>query len=397
MKTLIIYKNILKVFSYMFILLLGSFVEVSAQSITVISPNGGENWQANSTYLIKWDSKDVHKVKIEYSLDNGLSWGIITQSVDASAREYQWITADAKTPYVLVRISDTSNFLIYDVSDKNFALNMNNEQINKSAQVSSTTIKLMPLGDSITWGTNPDDANSPGYRRSLYQQLTSAGYNVDFVGSLNGGLPNDFDRDNEGHPGWSAGAPVFSSNNNMHTYLPGFLSAVNPDVVLLLIGTNDISEEATDWEKTASEVADAIKSLIDIIYNFNSNIKIFLGTIIDRADDQYRHDKTVSVNSLLPTTIASLPTDEKSKVTIIDIYTPMGNYYSNHSDSNFTYQSGDNTNLLHPNNTGYQTMANTWFNALQNYYQPALALPVNDATNQAVNLTLNWTHRQQLQ
>ena len=389
MKTLISYKNILKVFSYMFILLLGSFVEVPAQSITVISPNGGENWQANSTYLIKWDSKDVHKVKIEYSLDNGLSWGIITQSVDASAREYQWITADAKTPYVLVRISDTSNFLIYDVSDKNFALNMNNKQINKSEQVTNPIIKLMPLGDSITWGTNPDNSNSSGYRRSLYLQLTNAGYNVDFVGSLNGGLPDDFDRDNEGHPGWVSGSPAYDTSAMISTKLIGFLNSNPPDIVLLLIGANDITSQNNQWEKTASEVAFSIGKLLDSIYVFNPNIKIFLGTIIDRADNQYRHDKTVSTNSLLPSMINSLPTAQREKITLIDMYTALGNYYYNTSNSNFTYGT-DNLFTLHPNINGYQVMANTWFKAIQNYYQPVLASPFDNTTNQAVNPILSW-------
>ena len=392
MQIFISYKNILKdtIRYVIFLFLLGSFVEASAQSITVISPNGGENWQANSIQLIKWKSKDIDKVKIEYSLDNGLSWGIITQSVDASLREYAWTSVNAKTPYVLVRISDASNFLIYDVSDKNFTLNyIKNKQINKSTQVSSPTIKLMPLGDSITWGTNPDNSNSSGYRRSLYLQLTNAGYNVDFVGSLNGGLPDDFDRDNEGHPGWVSGVPAYDTNSMLSSKLTGFLNSNPPNIVLLLIGTNDITEQDNPWEKTASEVASSIEKLLDSIYVFNSDIKIFLGTIIDRADNQYRHDKTVSTNSLLPSIINSLPTAQREKITLIDTYSSLGDYYYNNSNSNFTY-GNNNLFTLHPNISGYQVMANTWFNALQNYYQPALALPVNDATNQAITLTLNW-------
>ena len=323
-------------------------------------------------------------------MDNGLSWGIVAQPVDASIGEYSWITADAKTPYVLIRISDVYNPFVYDVSDKSFALDFNERSnLNKSAQVSSTTIKIMPLGDSITWGTNPDDANSPGYRRSLYSQLTNAGYIVDFVGSLSGGLPNDFDRDNEGHPGWVAGDPAFDQNGRLDTKLKGFLTSNPPDIVLLLIGTNDITEQGNQWEKTAAEVTVAIRKLIDTIYVFNPNIKIFVGKIIDRVDNQYRHDKTVAVNSLLQTTIDSLSVAEKSKITIIDMYTPLGDYYSNHSNPNFTYGT-DNLHALHPNNAGYQTMENTWFTAFQNFYQPVLSSPTNNATNQVVNLSLTW-------
>ena len=369
----------------------GSFSQTSSQTITVISPNGGENWQANSTQLIKWESKDVDKVKIEYSLDNGLSWEIIVQSVDAYLGEYSWVTADAKTPYVLIRISDVYNPIVYDLSDEDFALVFNEKNpLNKSAQVSSTTIKIMPLGDSITWGTNPEDANSPGFRRSLNFQLSNAGYNVDFVGSLSGGLPNDFDRNNEGHPGWSAGAPIYDPSNNMHTYLPGFLSSADPAVVLLLMGTNDITEDGNAWEKTDQEVAQAIVNLLDEIYTYNPDIVIFVAKIIDRADFQKGHDKTVSTNSLLPGIINSLPTAQKQKITIVDMYTALGEYYYNHSNLNFTYGT-DNLHSLHPNNTGYQAMANTWFSALQSFYQPTLAIPPDNSTDQAINLSLSWS------
>ena len=214
-------------------------------------------------------------------------------------------------------------------------------------------------------GTNPDDGDSPGYRRPLDSLLNNAGYNFDFVGSLSGGLPNDFDRDNEGHGGWSAGAPIYDPTENMYTYLPGFLSTADPDVVLLLIGTNDISEQGNSWEKTAAEVAHGIRNLLDEIYNYNPNIIIYVAKIIDRADNQYRHDKTVLTNSLLPDTINSLPVSQKQKITIVDMYTALGDYYYNNSNPNFTYGT-DNLHWLHPNNAGYQVMANTWFAALQN-------------------------------
>ena len=40
-------------------------------------------------------------------------------------------------------------------------------------------VRIMPLGDSITYGTN--STGTVGYRRPLYQQLVGAGYSVDFV------------------------------------------------------------------------------------------------------------------------------------------------------------------------------------------------------------------------
>ena len=52
------------------------------------------------------------------------------------------------------------------------------------------SIRIMPLGDSITYGSNTPG----GYRYPLYVALTNAGYNVDYVGTqtANGatGLPD---------------------------------------------------------------------------------------------------------------------------------------------------------------------------------------------------------------
>jgi len=388
-------KNILEVIIPYFILLiiLGGSCEISAQSIKVISPNGEENWNANSTQLIKWESKNINKVKIEYSLDNGFSWDIIVKSVDASIGNYSWKTANVKTPYVLIRISDALNPFLFDVSDESFTLSIikENKLMTKMEQVTSPTIKLMPLGDSITWGTNPDNSNSSGYRRSLYLQLVNAGYNVDFVGSLTGGLPNDFDRDNEGHPGWVSGLPAFDTTKMLSTKIGGFLKSNPPDIVLLLIGTNDCTEQDNQWEKTASELATSIGKLLDSIYVSNPNIKVFLGTIIDRGDNQYRHDKTVTTNSLLPSMINSLPAVQREKVTLIDLYTALGDYYNNFSNNNFTYQSGSILHTAHPNTNGYQAIADTWFDAIQNYYQPTLTFPANDTENQTVNVALSWS------
>ena len=101
MQIFIRYKNILKVtiLYIIFLFILGGSVKISAQSIKVISPNGGENWKANSTQLIKWKSKSIDKVKIEYSLDKGLSWGVIVQSIDAALGEYSGANVLRKKHY----------------------------------------------------------------------------------------------------------------------------------------------------------------------------------------------------------------------------------------------------------------------------------------------------------
>jgi len=67
------------------------------------------------------------------------------------------------------------------------------------------TVKIMPLGDSITQGYRGRDS----YRRDLWLKLRKSGADVDFVGSMKNnfmGTPahEDFDMDHEGHWGWRA-------------------------------------------------------------------------------------------------------------------------------------------------------------------------------------------------
>ena len=64
------------------------------------------------------------------------------------------------------------------------------------ASLASASIRILPLGDSLTSG----HGFQGGYRKSLYTQLVSNEYDVDFLGevgtNINDNLP---DNDHEGH------------------------------------------------------------------------------------------------------------------------------------------------------------------------------------------------------
>ncbi|MFC1486897.1 hypothetical protein ACFLRN_04320 [Thermoproteota archaeon] len=98
-----------------------------------------------------------------------------------------------------------------------------------SAVNGSDTIFIMPLGDSITLGDNMG-----GSRRKLFLDFANVGFNVDFVGSLSDPDSQEFDIDHEGHSGWLAD----QIKDNVYNWLE-----LNPaDIVILHIGTNDISQ-----------------------------------------------------------------------------------------------------------------------------------------------------------
>jgi formylglycine-generating enzyme required for sulfatase activity/Leucine-rich repeat (LRR) protein len=75
-------------------------------SITVTSPNGGENWNAGTNHNITWTNNGtVGKVRIDYSKDNGATWTGIATSLDNNGI-YPWIVPDNPSDNCLVRISE---------------------------------------------------------------------------------------------------------------------------------------------------------------------------------------------------------------------------------------------------------------------------------------------------
>lgn len=101
-----------------------------------------------------------------------------------------------------------------------------------AASAQTPPVRILPLGDSITFGTGAPG----GYRNKLHALLTADGYNVDFVGVQTGNpvasLP---DPDHQGIGGWRI--------DQVDADIPKWLGVVaDPDVILLHIGTNDFGQ-----------------------------------------------------------------------------------------------------------------------------------------------------------
>ena len=67
-------------------------LQCAAGAISVISPNGGEILRAGSQKEIKWSAWDYERaypMKIEYSLDRGETWAMISKQAENSGR-YIW-------------------------------------------------------------------------------------------------------------------------------------------------------------------------------------------------------------------------------------------------------------------------------------------------------------------
>ena len=193
-------------------------------------------------------------------------------------------------------------------------------------------VRVMPLGDSITEGTQVPG----GYRIGLWQRLAAAGYRTDFVGSQFNGPAGLGDHDHQGHPGWRI--------DQIDAAVTGWLAATGPRTVLLHIGTNDILQNVNVAGAPAR-----LSALIDRITTAAPNADVFVATIIPLASPaQAAAGRTF--NAAVPGIVRS-KADAGRRVHLVDMYAAL--------------TTADLIDGVHPTAGGYDKMAAAWYAALR--------------------------------
>jgi lysophospholipase L1-like esterase len=106
--------------------------------------------------------------------------------------------------------------------------------LSETANQLARTVKVMPLGDSITEGNTQELQN--GYRLDLLGDLKD--YKVDFVGSYKHGLPNLADHDTQAQSG--ACIRTFPGcSSSLFEQTPQWVKTYQPDIVIMQGGVND--------------------------------------------------------------------------------------------------------------------------------------------------------------
>ncbi len=206
--------------------------------------------------------------------------------------------------------------------------------------------KIMPMGDSITEGLD----GHATYRYWLWHELKRSSRDVDFVGTLRGvfdGTPRfpDFDEDHQGRVGFRA--------DTVLSFIDGFMSANQPDIVLLHIGSNDLFQNQS-VDSTINEVG----RIIDRLRVANPQMVILLAKLIPsiralQAIPQF--------NQRIPE-LAAAKTTRGSPVIVVDQY------------SGFSIET-DTIDGVHPTESGERKLAARWMSALARVAMPAEANP----------------------
>jgi lysophospholipase L1-like esterase len=198
----------------------------------------------------------------------------------------------------------------------------------RAAAATPTPLRLMPLGDSITWGVGSSTGNS--YRGFLWNQLAAEGHTLDFVGTGRDG--NMSDPDNEGHSGWRI--------DQIAGITDAVMAAYRPNVITLEIGTNDLN-----GNYQVPTAPDRLSALIDQVNRDAPDATLLVGTVIistSAGEEGYRPAFNQKVADIVAAKQAAGRHDR-----LVD----MG-----------ALTAADLSDALHPNDTGYGKMADA-FNA----------------------------------
>ena len=213
-----------------------------------------------------------------------------------------------------------------------------------------TACAVLPLGDSITEGCCT--APMGGYRIELFRQAVTDGKNVTFVGSLLNGpatvANRTFPMHHEGHGGFT----ISGGGNGpiAGTVTDSAISTYHPNIVLLMIGTNDINGNIN--------VANApmrLGQLIDEIITDAPAALVVVATIIPIGAPN-ADQRTQAYNAAIPGLVNARASAGKH-VVLIDAYAAFA------KDPN--YQTTLKADGLHPNDAGYAILGQSFYGAIR--------------------------------
>ncbi|MHB9023114.1 MAG: GDSL-type esterase/lipase family protein [Armatimonadota bacterium] len=224
-------------------------------------------------------------------------------------------------------------------------------------------VKIMPLGDSITVGVGSDTS----YRYYLWKRLRQAGYdNINFVGSRHGiyghpPLDDDWDQDHQAICGWKT--DDFLGTHPEVGQLggeQGWAALYQPDIVLILLGSNDLG-----CGRTSQEALDNLGIIIDIFRGVKPNVCIALAllpparcdydailglTDEDRDYLMLLNDSIGTYNEQIPL-LAQTKSMPASPVIAVDLYSVLDPLR-------------DVPDGVHPTNEANAVLADAWYPAV---------------------------------
>lgn len=230
-------------------------------------------------------------------------------------------------------------------------------QIVLDSYSSSNVLKVMPVGDSIT-----DDCELNGaWREPLEPLFETNGFPFTFVGRQSSSPATGFTKVNhEGYCGAVVAPPgVFAAHeygllqNYLQNVVPGALiTNPNPDVILILIGANDIGRGRNPYQVATNDMA----TLLGMIFSNAPNAQVGLAKITSLQNAGLGYAVNSSNAPVYNAVLQKLVNDRRAlgqNVFLADQYSAV--------DFNTMFMSDH----VHPNATGLQAIAREWLTRVQ--------------------------------
>lgn len=211
---------------------------------------------------------------------------------------------------------------------------------------------ILPLGDSITFG---EGSSGGGYRVELFRQAVQASQRITFIGTAPPNGPTDVDgqpfpRAHQGHQGFVINGGGFSPTASLSLVLDDALPVLQPHIVLLMAGTNDVNGNNNLMQAPARLIG-----LLDQIDLAEPDALVVVAQLTPTRD-AVLNARIETFNAAIAEEVGALAATGRH-VAVVDMYTPFVQTPD--------YQSALLNDRLHPNDAGYAVMAAVWYEAIR--------------------------------
>lgn len=247
----------------------------------------------------------------------------------------------------------------------------NDDSNNTEGNKPTRTVKIMAVGDSITDGYSEQD----GYRKYFYHRLVDQKkYSIDMVGSKDGWTATwdfddgtySYDPANTGYSGYTIQSYQYNNQNRigiLETISSGekkdIIQTTSPEIVLLMIGTNDIMDSYK-----MDEIQARLQALVDEIYRQKSDVTLMIMSPlpIDAPVSGWLQQDTMNTNiKTCMTAIKKIVDAEKASGKKCE-YLATNELFTKQTD--YTAYLND---YCHPNRAGYTLMGNYLADVVDSY------------------------------
>ena len=222
----------------------------SSLSITVTSPNGGENWNTGSVQTITWTSSGITGgVCIDISRDGGSSWSeIITNTANDDSQS--WTVAGPATTRARIRVRSTLDGSIWDMSNGNFAIGLLSPDFSANTYNYKEVDKVFAtVGDVLTFTIHYGNRGNMGATGVVITDVVDT--NLRDVTPQDGG---SYDAETRAIT-WNIGAVAVNAGGTVH-----FTAVVSP----LCSDTTVYNSATIDSDQTAPEDTPTIMILVTV-------------------------------------------------------------------------------------------------------------------------------------